>query len=66
MNAPGHGAELAARITVASAVLGDFKRQTGAYIDQGGARPDFCALAWRLSSTLDLLLAELGRQAMGA
>ncbi len=59
MNAPGHGAELAARITVAKAVSDDFKREREAYINHGAARPHYNLLAFRLSSVLDLLLAEL-------
>ncbi len=54
------GGWLAARVAAATAARDDFKRQTDAYIDQGADRPDFVELAWRLSSVLDLLLAELG------
>jgi hypothetical protein len=52
-------AELAARRTAAAAVADDFKRETDAYIDAGGPRPDFGSWAWRLHTELRLVLDRL-------
>ena len=52
-------AELDARRTAAAAVAADFTRETDAYIDADGPRPDFAAWAWRLLSELRLILAQL-------
>lgn len=52
-------AELSARITAATAVLADFKRETDAYLDKGARRPDFDGWAWRLQLELQMVLARL-------
>lgn len=61
-------AELAARRTVAAAVLADFKRETDAYIDDPAnstPRPDYNAWAWRLASELRSVLQRLDDEGSG-
>jgi hypothetical protein len=50
------GAELEARKTAAAAVVADFKRETDESIDAGGPLPNYQAWAWRLYTSLGLLL----------
>jgi len=52
--------ELAARHTMASAVLGDFHDAVDANLDDGGKPPDYPAWAHRLAAALSELLDGIG------
>lgn len=56
---PAISAELAARITAARATHSGFTKAADAYLDSDGERPDYASWAFRLSSALEMLLAEL-------
>ena len=58
--------ELSARRTAAAAVLADFKRETGKYLDdpaKATPRPDYSMWAWRLASELGSVLQRLDDEA---
>jgi hypothetical protein len=58
-------AELEARRTSAAAVLADFDRVSGAYLDDPSGqapRPDYGALAYRLRTELGSLLEQLTQE----
>lgn len=59
------GAELAARITAARAVRGDFEHETHEYAQGYGGVPRWAFWAPRLSAGLGALLDELGAPAAG-
>ncbi len=59
------GMELAARVTAASAALGDFRRERAAYL-AGGRIPDYPSWVLRLADHLGLVLDQLGGEAMAA
>lgn len=58
--------ELAARHTMASAVLGDFHDVVDAYRDDGAKPPDYPMWAERLATALSELLDGIGEPATGA
>ena len=58
--------ELAARHTMASAVLGDFNDAVDAYRDDGAKPPDWPSWAERLATALSELLDGIGEPGTGA